>query len=1153
MANQDTSLTLAFSITVGNDFVGKQEFEQEMVTIGKGAAAVLQVQDDQLADLHAAVQIGDDGEITVLDLGSDTGTLLNGNPVNNNKLSDGDELRLGNTTITVNLIQPPEEAEEDTDNVGDAVGHAVLTHEEAEAELHNAEDVMDFVLRSGTSESDMGIDRKGPKLLEVAEIWSGTVMNVKHFDEKVPAVYVGDRQTRPFRVFSGIFTSVLVLGAVFFMAKGQMLQGQWDNATISLRVELADDFKPAVDAAGNNYIQISDKKRVKVDPNATRYPGVPNHISYIAKWQSEFDAIKTAEREQIKAERAAEKADIEAEADKRMQSDRSLARNIKKRVREARREDPESSLTSEDAREDIRNELINEIENDRDKAEKEAEEALLPEDHYREFRDGWVEDMKVAFEKAIKRNRDATVILVPPQFELFERTDFEDFITASMIPAAHDFAAKGKLPKDYIGEFGRFEKEYDRYDDLDERRVVEDLVLATRFFEAEGSCTAAAPRADVLMLVAGMDAAKIYYQGTDGKTRTIDNEAEVCVWDPSEEQMAQRVAIYKELQTALYNNARARRQSGSACKALAQLIQFDDSRDNFEYNARYANCLANRNQYDKAREFAERALELKDTSTLKEEGDENNYLVALQVKARIDLSDAFGTEETLDDGTVVWVAGDAASHGTAIAPLERRQKAEDTNGLLQEFAIQTKDPGSLKVVDHSITLLRKEALKGEQREQARNAINLAFIILLVLPFGFGFDELRSRKMAQDFFVSSDNLPNDHFAIVEQTGSAITVNFTNDSIGYLETGTERISTADLISSGRASKSGKHFSLELGTDDRFVNDLGHMVFFIHKVFRPKLVPSTFAQNVDWLFLGILALLLFLGGGFGLTLLTRDYDPKREVVTIPDRFVELSVQQIEKEKEKKKPSGNPDAGEGAKAKGDEGKVGKKQHKLKKAKGSKIAIQKSQMDKQIAESTGLLADLNQMTDNSIFGSGGLDASIANVTGGLLGSQYGNQYGSGGLGSRGSGFGGGGTAAGLGGLGTRGTGLGASGYGRGSGFYGKKGGGAPGVGRGTPIILGALDKSLIDRVVKSHLAQIRFCYERELNKNPKLFGKIVVKFVIAKNGSVSSASTKASTMKNPIVEQCLNKRFLRMRFPSPKGGGIVIVSYPFVFNSQGG
>ena len=61
------------------------------------------------------------------------------------------------------------------------------------------------------------------------------------------------------------------------------------------------------------------------------------------------------------------------------------------------------------------------------------------------------------------------------------------------------------------------------------------------------------------------------------------------------------------------------------------------------------------------------------------------------------------------------------------------------------------------------------------------------------------------------------------------------------------------------------------------------------------------------------------------------------------------------------------------------------------------------------------------------------------------------------------------------------------------------------------------------------------------------------MKFVINKEGGVSSATTKSSTLKNPIVEQCVNARFLRMKFPKPKGGGIVIVSYPFVFNAQGG
>jgi hypothetical protein len=462
-------------------------------------------------------------------------------------------------------------------------------------------------------------------------------------------------------------------------------------------------------------------------------------------------------------------------------------------------------------------------------------------------------------------------------------------------------------------------------------------------------------------------------------------------------------------------------------------------------------------------------------------------------------------------------------------------------------------PGALKSVDAGIYQLAKEELKELQSQQVRGAFWLSIIIVLLLPIGFGIDEVRSRKMAQDFFVASENLPSDHFAIAEQEAGGLTVNFTTDSVGYVDKDGEHISTAALIESGRAKEVGGYYQVELDQGERFVNDIGHMVFFIHKVFKAKLAPMGNMKNVDWLFFGVLIALLFIGGTFGVVLATRPYDPSQEVITIPDRFVELMVQQVEKEKEKKKSSGNPDAGEGAKAKGDEGKVGKKEHKLKKAKGSKVAIQKSQLDKQIAESTGLLADLNQMTDSSIFGTGGLDNQISSALGGLIGSQYGNQYGSGGLGSRGSGYGGGGTAAGLGGLGTRGSGLGASGYGRGSGFYGKKGGGSPGVGAGDPIILGALDKSLIDRVVKSHLAQIRYCYQRELAKNPKLFGKIVVKFVIAKDGTVSSATTKSSTMNNPIVERCVNSRFMRMRFPKPKGGGIVIVSYPFVFNAQGG
>jgi len=166
---------------------------------------------------------------------------------------------------------------------------------------------------------------------------------------------------------------------------------------------------------------------------------------------------------------------------------------------------------------------------------------------------------------------------------------------------------------------------------------------------------------------------------------------------------------------------------------------------------------------------------------------------------------------------------------------------------------------------------------------------------------------------------------------------------------------------------------------------------------------------------------------------------------------------------------------------------------------------------------------------------------------GGVIGAK-GVQFGSAGRASRGSGLGGGGSAGSLAGLGTKGRGSGSSGYGSGGGSFGFKSEGQIRYSSGSPIILGALDRTLIDAVVRRNLNAIRYCYQRQLTKEPSLQGKVVLKFVIAKDGTVASASIKSSSLANAAVESCLVARFQRMQFPEPKGGGIVIVSYPFLF-----
>jgi hypothetical protein len=39
--------------------------------------------------------------------------------------------------------------------------------------------------------------------------------------------------------------------------------------------------------------------------------------------------------------------------------------------------------------------------------------------------------------------------------------------------------------------------------------------------------------------------------------------------------------------------------------------------------------------------------------------------------------------------------------------------------------------------------------------------------------------------------------------------------------------------------------------------------------------------------------------------------------------------------------------------------------------------------------------------------------------------------------------------------------------------------------------------------------------------------------------------------MDSEIVETCVTGRFLRMQFPAPRGGSVVIVTYPFEFHAN--
>lgn len=99
-----------------------------------------------------------------------------------------------------------------------------------------------------------------------------------------------------------------------------------------------------------------------------------------------------------------------------------------------------------------------------------------------------------------------------------------------------------------------------------------------------------------------------------------------------------------------------------------------------------------------------------------------------------------------------------------------------------------------------------------------------------------------------------------------------------------------------------------------------------------------------------------------------------------------------------------------------------------------------------------------------------------------------------------------------------------------------------------TGVKRGFLSRKSILTVVRNSRKRIKFCYERQLVKNPKLRGRLLVSFTIGTNGKVSKASIRRSTLKSPRCEKCILRVFRRMVFPKPSGGGVVNVNYPLNF-----
>ncbi|MDC0715714.1 AgmX/PglI C-terminal domain-containing protein [Nannocystis bainbridge] len=93
----------------------------------------------------------------------------------------------------------------------------------------------------------------------------------------------------------------------------------------------------------------------------------------------------------------------------------------------------------------------------------------------------------------------------------------------------------------------------------------------------------------------------------------------------------------------------------------------------------------------------------------------------------------------------------------------------------------------------------------------------------------------------------------------------------------------------------------------------------------------------------------------------------------------------------------------------------------------------------------------------------------------------------------------------------------------------------------------GSLYQTLIRRVVRAHMPEVRTCYNEGLARKPALAGKLTVNFEIGSDGHVLNSEAVDSTLADPKVEACVAAAVRSWLFVRPDEGTFK-ASYPFEF-----
>src|SRR5690349_21122277 len=96
---------VTFATYQGGQLVSRDSVTHDIVKVGRDPKSHLRVDDPAASRMHAVIEVASPSEITLIDLGNDPGTYVNGERINKCRLRVGDRVDIGSTQLILENVE----------------------------------------------------------------------------------------------------------------------------------------------------------------------------------------------------------------------------------------------------------------------------------------------------------------------------------------------------------------------------------------------------------------------------------------------------------------------------------------------------------------------------------------------------------------------------------------------------------------------------------------------------------------------------------------------------------------------------------------------------------------------------------------------------------------------------------------------------------------------------------------------------------------------------------------------------------------------------------------------------------------------------------------------------------------------------------------